>query len=192
LEETPKVENKYTELTKEERKAEIEKIKTAMGEDEVKEVFTIKTEEKTKTPKTETEAPKPIETPKSDATVSTLEPQIEKVAKTLMSQGVERVKQLYKDFDVKGIIDDPSVDTLTKVQLLSTVAEPNAIKMANIEKNLKNGNDAEGTGTTETKDAKFSAPEKSGKVDKEAGQTLYTQMCEQLGLEDETKKEKSE
>ena len=191
MEETPKVENKYTELTKEERKAEIEKIKTAMGEDEVKEVFTIKTEEKTETPKTETKA-KPTEESKPVEKSSDLNPQIEKVAQTLMSQGIERVHQLYKDFDVSGIIKDSSVDTLTKVQLLSTVAEPNAIKMANIEKNLKNGNDAEGTGTTETKDAKFSAPEKSGKVDKEAGQTLYTQMCEQLGLEDETKKEKSE
>lgn len=191
MEKTPKVENKYTELTKEERKAEIEKIKTAMGEEEVKEVFTIKTEEKTKTPKTETETVKPTEESKPVEKSSDLNPQIEKVAQTLMSQGVERVHQLYKDFDVSGIIKDSSVDTLTKVQLLSTVAEPNAIKMANIEKNLKNGNDAEGTGTTETKDAKFSAPAKTGKVDEKAGQTLYTQMCEQLGLEDETK-EKSE
>ena len=161
-----------------------------MAEEEVKEAFTIKTETKVETPAKEPAKPAEIKKEVADA-ASDLNPQIEKVARTLMSQGVERVHQLYKDFDVSGIIEDTSVDTLTKVTLLSTVAEPNAIKMATIEKNLKNGKDAEGT-TTETKDAKFSAPEKSGKVDEEAGQTFYTKMCEQLGLEDETKKEKSE
>jgi hypothetical protein len=192
LEKTPEVENKYKEVSLEDKKAEIEKIKSSMSEDEIKDTFTIKTEKKdvsvVKADTTPVEDPKPEV--KSNPSTE-LNPQIEKVAQTLMSQGIERVHQLYKDFDVSGIVKDSSIDTLTKVTLLSTVAEPNAIKMTNIEKNLKNEDNTEGT-KTETKSAKFSAPDKSGKVDKEAGQKLYTQMCEQLGLEDETKKEKSE
>jgi len=185
LEKTPEVENKYKEVSLEDKKAEIEKIKSSMTEEEVKDTFTIK-EEKKDVPVTPVKEPEK-EVKDTPEQVS----QIEKVAQTLMTQGIERVHQHYKDFDVSGIVKDPSVDTLTKVQLLSTVAEPNAIKMANLEKNLKN-DDAEGT-KTETKKAEFTAPEKSGKVDNEAGTKLYTQMCDQLGLEEEqTKKEKSE
>lgn len=179
MENTPEVENKYTELTPEQRAAEVEKLKTAMSEEERSKLFTIKTEAAPKAadPKPEVQIPKNFSEP--DA-------KLERVAQTLMSQGIERVRQHYKDFDVTGIVSDPSIDTLTKVTLLSTVAEPNAIKMANIEKNLK-GNDTEGTGNTETKKAQFSAPAKQGQVDSEAGIKLYTQMCEKLGFEDETK-----
>lgn len=183
MENTPEVENKYTELSSEEKKAEYEKL-TASFSDEDKASILPKTEEKTETkpePKVETEV----------KTSTQLNPQIEKVAQTLMSQGIQRVNQLYKDFDVSGIIDDPSVDTLTKVTLLSTVAEPNAIKMATIEKNLKNGEDAKGT-QTETKSAEFSANEKEGKVNKEAGKTLWSEMCDTLGIEEEKKTEKTE
>ena len=181
MENTPEVENKYTELTPEQRAVEAEKLKTAMSVEEKEKVFTIKTEVPAKTPEAK---PEDQSTKKFS---NTAEEKLEMVAQTLMSQAIERVRQHYKDFDVSGIVSDPSIDTFRKVTLLSTVAEPNAIKMANIEKNLK-GNDTEGTGKTETKSAQFTAPEKGGKVDADAGEKLYTQMCEKLGLDkDETK-----
>ena len=64
LEKTPEVENKYKEVSLEDKKAEIEKIKSSMSEDEIKDTFTIKPEEKkdvsvVKADTTPVEDPKP-------------------------------------------------------------------------------------------------------------------------------------
>jgi hypothetical protein len=183
--ETPKVENKYAELTSEDKKAEIEKIKSTMSEDEIKEAFTIKTETETVTEK-KTETPAPEVTKPSES----LSPEIEQVAQTLMAQAEEKVKDIYKDFDYSGIKNADGINTLHKVTLMSTIAEVNAKKMATIEKNLKS-NDANEDTPTETKAAEFSKPSTSGKVDEKAGEKLFTEMSEKLGLTFD-EKEKSE
>jgi hypothetical protein len=172
LENTPEIEKKNTELT---AKEQILKLKSELSEAEVKEVFTIKTE----TP--EAVKKQVIEVPTVDSKTK-LDPQIEMVAQTLMATAEEKVKSIYKDFDYSGIKNDVSLNTLEKVTLMSTVAEPNAKKMATIEKNLKTEN-TEGTEKTETKSAEFSAPEKSGKEDPDAGKKLLTEMSEKLGFE---------
>ena len=173
---TPEIENKYTELSPADRIAEIEKIKSTMTAEEIEKVFTTKPIEVA-----------PIETPKQiELPSSKLEPQIEMVAQTLMASAEEKIKNIYADFDYSGIKNDVNLNTLPKVTLMSTIAEPNARKMANIEKNLK-GTNAEGT-RTEIKSASFSAPEKSGKVDEKAGEKYYTLMSQKLGFNDETEK----
>ncbi len=177
MENTPEIENKYTELSSEEKIAEIEKLKSLLSAEEVEKVFTIKTE-KTETPVVQTK----VEAPKVEG--SKLSPEIEMVAQTLMAGAEEQVKAIYKDFDYSGIKNDPNLNTLQKVTLMSTLAKPNAMKMATIEKNLKTEN-TEGTEKTETKKAEFSAPEKSGKVDPEAGQKLFTELSEKMGIYDD-------
>jgi hypothetical protein len=174
LENTPEIEKTNTELT---AKEQILKLKSELSESEIAEVFTIKTE-KTETPKVEVPETK---APTVESSVK-LSPEIEMVAHTLMASAEEKVKSIYKDFDYSGIKNDPSLNALEKVTLMSTVAEPNAKRMATIEKNLKTENSTEGTEKTETKKAEFSAPEKSGKVDEEAGKKLLTEMSEKLGL----------
>lgn len=173
MEKTPEIEKLDTELSAKEK---ILKLKSELSEEEIAEVFTIKTE------KTETPAVEKKEEVKVEPTVK-LDPQIEMVANTLMAGAKEKVKGIYKDFDFSGIEQDSSLNTLQKVTLMSTVAEANAKKMATIEKNLKTEN-TEGT-ETETKKAEFSAPEKTGKVDEEAGKKLFSEMSEKLGLIDE-------
>ena len=166
----PEIENKYTELSFEDKVAEIEKIKTAMSKEEVDKVFTVKLKES-----------EPVKTDVPTAPLVgsiKLDPQIEMVAQTLMASAEEKIKNIYADFDYSGI-KNAGVDTLTKVTLMSTIAEPNARKMATIEKNLK-GENAEGT---EKKSAQFSAPDKTGKVDEKAGEKLFTEMSQKLGLE---------
>jgi hypothetical protein len=179
MENTPEIENKYTELSSEEKIAEIEKLKSLLSAEEVDKVFTIKTE-KTETPAPEV-VPK-VEAPKVEG--SKLSPEIEMVAQTLMAGAEEQVNAIYKDFDYSGIKNDPALNTLQKVTLMSTVAKTNASKMATIEKNLKTEN-TEGTDKTETKKAEFSAPEKTGKVDPDAGKKLLSEMSEKMGFYDE-------
>ena len=178
MEKTPEIENRYTELSSAEKIAEIEKLKSLLSAEEVDKVFTIKTE------KTETPAPElpKVEAPKVEG--SKLSHEIEMVAQTLMAGAEEQVNAIYKDFDYSGIKNDPALNTLQKVTLMSTVAKANASKMATIEKNLKTEN-TEGTEKTETKKAEFSAPEKSGKVDEKAGEKLLSEMSEKLGIYDE-------
>jgi len=176
LEKTPEIENKYTELSSEDKIAEIEKIKSLLSDEEIEKVFTIKSEKSE--PVKEVEAPVPESKP-----FIKLDPQIEMVAQTLMASAEEKVKTIYKDVDYSGIKNDPTLNTLQKVTLMSSVVEPNAKRMANIEKNLKS-NDAEGT---EKKQAEFSAPAKSGKVDEEAGKKLFTELSAKLGFSDEEK-----
>jgi hypothetical protein len=172
LENTPEIEKTNTELT---AKEQILKLKSELSETEVAEIFTIETE---KTDEVK-EAPK-VEVP--TVVSNKLDPQIEMVAQTLMAGAEEKVKSIYKDFDYSGIKNDPQLNTLQKVTLMSSIAEPNAKRMATIEKNLKTEN-TEGTEKTETKKAEFSAPDKkSGKVDPEAGKKLLTEMSEKLGL----------
>lgn len=177
MEKTPEIENKYTELTFEDKEKEIAKLKSSMSDEEVSKVFTIKQVVEKKDSVEET--PKTV-APKVD-TSSKLDTQIEQVAQTLMAQAEEKLKTIYKDFDYSGIKNDTTINTLQKVTLMSTIAEPNAKKMATIEKNLKNES-TEGTGKTETKNAEFSAPETKGKVDEKAGEKFYTEMTEKLGL----------
>ena len=178
MEQIPKVEKQEEteKRTSEEVIADIEKLKTELSEEEQTKVFNLKKDEPVK------EAP--VEKPKveGESHAIKLDPQIQMVANTLMSTAEEKVKEIYADVDYSGILN-ADIDTLTKVTLMESVIRPNAIKMATIEKNLKS-NDAEDT-PTETKKAEFSKPEKSGKVDKEAGQKLYTEMSEKLGLPDE-------
>lgn len=171
MEKIPKVENKFTELSFEDKQKEIEQLKSSMSEEEISEVFTIKTEiiEKKEEPKVVTPA-----VPQ----VAKLSDEIEMVAQTLMAQSKEKVKSQYKDFDFSGI-EDANINTLQKVSLMSTVAEVNAKKMATIEHNLKTG-ETEGT---ETKTTKLTAPAKTGKVDADAGKKLLTQLSEQLGFQ---------
>jgi len=178
MENTPEIEKKYTELSSAEKLDLIQKWKSELSEEEQAKVFTIKTEK--------TEAPV-IEAPKQDtayAATNKLEPQIEMVAQTLMASAEEKIKSIYPDFDYSGIMKDQSLNTLQKVTLMSSIAEPNAKKMATIVKNLKSEN-TEGTEKTETKKAEFSAPAKEGKVDAEAGKKLLTEMSEKLGFIDE-------
>lgn len=176
MENTPEVENKYTELSFEDKQKEIEQLKSSMSEKEVSEVFTIKTEKsETKVPEEKVVVPEAVPAVK-------LDPQIEMVAQTLMSQAKEKVKSQYKDFDFSGI-ENANIDTLSKVSLMSTVAEVNAKKMATIEHNLKTEN-SEGT-NTETSTPEFTKPAKTGKVDPDAGKKLLTAMSEQLGFSDE-------
>lgn len=176
MEQTPEIENKYTELSSEQKIAEILKIKTLLSSEEIDRVFTIKTEQKDEV--------KPVLTAPIEASSSIkLDPQIEWVGQTLMASAEEKVKSIYKDIDYSGIKNDPTLNILQKVTLMSTFVEVNAKKMANIEKNLKSEN-AEGT---ERKSAEFTAPEKSGKVDEKAGEKLFTEMSNKLGLFDEEK-----
>lgn len=173
METIPEVEKVETEMSKEDKIAQLKKLAAEFSEDEIRDSLNLKTEQ------SEKEVPV-IEAPKSAAIK--LEPQIQMVADTLMSQAEEKVKSIYSDVDYSGILN-ANVDTLTKVSLMSSVIEPNARKMATIEKNLKSEN-AEGT-QTETKKAEFSAPEKSGKVDNQAGEKLYSEMSAKLGFDEE-------
>lgn len=177
MEKTPEIENKYTELSPEDRIAEIEKIKSLMSTEEIEKVFTIKTEK--------SEPVKPVEVPVTESKpFIKLDPQIEMVAQTLMASAEEKIKTIYKDVDYSGIKNDPTLNTLQKVTLMSSVVEPNAKRMANIERNLKS-EIAEGT---EKKSAEFSAPAKTGKVDDKAGEKLFTEMSQKLGLVDDEEK----
>lgn len=175
MENIPEVEKKETEMSKEDKIAELKKLAAEFSEDELRESFNLKADVP------EVEAPV-IETPKAETHAIKLDPQIQMVANTLMASAEEKVKNIYKDVDYSGILK-ADIDTLTKVTLMESVVVPNAIKMATIEKNLKS-NDAEGT-QTETKTAEFSKPSKSGKVDEKAGEKLLTEMSAKLGFIDE-------
>lgn len=184
VEETPKTENKYTELSDDQKKEEYEKI-IASFSDELKDKLIPKKEEK-KEVKTET---KPVEKPntseKPNAYLKPLDDQTELIAETLMSDKLDEVKSIYKDYDTTGIVNDKSINTLQKVGLLTTDSLPNARKMATIEKNLK-AEKPEGTQKDGKTDPK-KAPEKSGtNADAEAGKNLLTEMFEKLGYEDDT------
>ncbi len=179
MEKTPKVEKENTsELSSEDKIKLIETYKKDLSAEEVERVFTIKTEVKKIEPVIEAKTEAPIVDPQVK-----LEPQIEMVAQTLMATAKEKVSTIYKDFDISGILNDPSLNTLQKVTLMSSLVEPNAKRMATIEKNLKTGT-AEGT-KTETS-PKLTAPEKEGKVDEDAGKKLLTLMSSELGFEEET------
>jgi len=183
VEETPKTENKYTELSDDQKKEEYEKI-IASFSDELKDKLIPKKEEK-KEVKTET---KPVEKPKTsekpNAYLKPLDDQTELIAETLMSDKLDEVKSIYKDYDTTGIVNDKSINTLQKVGLLTTESLPNARKMATIEKNLKAG--SEGTSKDGKTDPK-KKPDKPGtNVDAEAGKNLLTEMFEKLGYEDDT------
>jgi len=182
LEKTPKVETKekISELSSEDKIKLIETYKKELSPEEVERVFTIKTEVKKIEPVIEAKTEAPIVDPKV-----VLEPQIEMVAQTLMATAKEKVNTIYKDFDISGILNDPSLNTLQKVTLMSSLVEPNAKRMATIEKNLKTGT-TEGTEGSGTKKTEFTAPEKEGKVDPDAGKKLLTLMSEELGIETET------
>jgi len=184
METIPEVEKKETEKrASTDIIADIEKLKTELSEDEQKKVFNLKEDKPVKEDPVE-------ETPKAKGVSQAikLDPQIQLVANTLMSTAQEKVKGIYADYDFSGILK-ADIDTLTQVTLMESVAVPNAIKMATIEKNLKS-NDAEDT-PTEKKQAEFSKPSENGKVDEKAGEKLFTEMSEKLGFEID-EKEKSE
>lgn len=177
VEETPSIENKYTELSDEEKKVEYKKIVDALPEE-------LKTE---LIPKPEEKPEKPVETSTETVTSSPykkeLDDQTKLIAKTLMADKIEEIKSVYPDYDVKGIVEDETTNELQKVQQLIASALPNAKKMATIEKNLKSEN-SEGTTSGSTNPKK--SPEKPGdNVDKDAGKKMVTEMFEKMGLEEE-------
>jgi len=185
VEETPKTENKYTELSDDEKKEEYEKIIASFSND-LKDKLIPKKEEKKEVKAEAVEVPKTPSEKKVSAYLKPLDDQTELIAQTLMSDKIDEVKTVYKDYDTSGIVNDESINTLQKVKLITTEALPNARKMANIEKNLKDN--SEGTQKDGKTDPKKS-PEKAGDgVDKEAGQKLLTQMFEDMGLEEEETK----
>lgn len=179
MEKIPEVEKKDTEMSTEDKLAQLKKLGAEFSEEQIKETFEIKADEV----KAEV-----VETPKAETFAKELSPETTMIAQTLMSTAEEKVKSIYKDADYSGILK-ADLNLLQKVTLMESVVVPNAIKMANIEKNLKS-NDANDTQQTETKAAEFSKPSTSGKVDEKAGETLFTEMSDKLGFNDE--KEKSE
>ncbi len=182
METIPEVEKKETEKrASADVIADIEKLKTELSEEEQTKVFNLK---KADDPVKEEAI---IETPKAEKLAKELSPETTMIAQTLMSTAEEKVKDIYKDADYSGILK-ADLNLLQKVSLMESVIVPNARKMATIEKNLKS-NDAEDT-PTEKKSGEFSKPSESGKVDEKAGEKLFTEMSEKLGLIDE--KEKSD
>jgi hypothetical protein len=179
MENIPEVEKKETEMSAEDKLAEIVKLGAEFSEEQIKEAFKIK----------DAVVEKPVEKPETTSTASELSPETTMIAQTLMSTAEQKVKGIYADSDYSGILNAPGLNLLQKVTLMETVAVPNAVKMATIEKNLK-GNDAEGT-QTETKAAEFSKPSDKGKVDEKAGEKLLTEMSAKLGF-DIDEKENSE
>lgn len=174
MENIPKVETKETEMSKEEKRTELIKLSAEFSQEEIKDALKIKADE--------VKAEPVVEIPKAELFAKELSPEIKMVAETLMATSKEKVKGIYKDADYSGI-EGADLNLLQKTTLMESVMVPNARLMANIEKNLKS-NDANDT-TTETKSAEFSKPESKDKVDKKAGETLYTNMSEKLGLIDE-------
>jgi hypothetical protein len=185
MEQIPKVEEKETEKrTSTDVIADIERLKTELSEEEQTKVFNLKADKEVKEEVV-------VETPKAETFAKELSPETTMIAQTLMATASEKAKDIYADVDFSGILK-ADLNLLQKVTLMETVIVPNAKKMANIEKNLKS-NDAEDT-PTEKKSGEFSKPSTSGKVDEKAGETLYTEMSERLGLTPEfnDEKEKSE
>jgi len=176
MENIPKVEQTEANKTVENKLEDLKTFAAQFSAEQIAEVFNLRSEQ------TEKVVPV-IEAPTASVAVK-LDPQIQMVANALFAQAEEKVKSIYADVDYAGILN-ADVDTLTKVSLMSSLVEPNARKMANIEKNLKSNDANEGTQSTETKSAEFSAPAKTGKVDYEAGEKLYTEMSEKLGLLDD-------
>jgi hypothetical protein len=175
MENIPKVETKTDETPAVDKLEELKNFAAQFSAEQIAEVFNLKSEQ--------TSEVKVPEVPTQSSVAIKLDPQIQMVADALFSQAEQKVKSIYADVDYEGILK-ADVDTLTKVSLMSSLVEPNARKMANIEKNLKSNDATEGT-QTETKSAEFSPPEKSGKVDEKAGEKLYSEMSEKLGLLDD-------
>lgn len=177
MENIPKVEQTETKTPAVDKLEELKTFAAQFSAEEIAKVFNLRSEQ--------TEKVVPVNVAPTASVAVKLDPQIQMVANALFAQAEEKVKSIYADVDYDGILK-ADVDTLTKVSLMSSLVEPNARKMANITKNLKSNDANEGTQlTTETKSAEFSAPAKTGKVDLEAGQKLYTEMSEKLGLLDD-------
>jgi hypothetical protein len=164
------IEKVETEMSTEDKLAQLKKLGAEFSEQEIKDAFEIKSDA----------VVVPAVVPEATSFAKQLSPETTMIAKTLMSTAEQKVKGIYADADYSGIMN-ADLDLLTKVTLMESVIVPNAIKMANIEKNLKS-NDANDT-RIETKSGEFSAPAKTGKVDEEAGMKLLTEMSEKLGFD---------
>jgi len=175
MENIPEVEKKDTEMSKEDKLAQLKKLGAEFSESEIKETFEIKADE--------VKADPVVEAPKAETFAKELSPETTMIAQTLMASAEEKVKGIYADADYSGILK-ADLNLLQKVTLMESIIVPNAIKMANIEKNLKS-NDANDTPTTESKSAEFSKPSDSGKVDEKAGEKLFTEMSDKMGFHDE-------